>query len=345
MFDSANNDQGHKAPVKRNSWGWYVLPAPSAPEKGERGWQRVTTLAKMASDMNGIMNWKMRYVAKGIATKPSLHALASSTDLNDKTNFDRITNDAFEAAGGSAAADTGTAIHAFTEQIDEGLNPNVPKQWVPDVNAYKRLVSVNGLEFPVEGIERIVVNEKLEVAGTFDRIARVTKPLRVKIGKDEYVNLKEGDWVVADLKTGQELSYGWRDIAVQLAIYANADAMWNPVKKEFEPLPDLNKLVGLVIHLPAGKAEATLYGVDLKKGAYGAELCAAIRDWRKERNLASMVGQPVAEDPFDSVMDEIYEAESREDLVKIYNRAVSRGVWTDEHTRESRVRVGVFEQD
>jgi hypothetical protein len=302
----------------------------------------------MASDMNGIMKWKMRYVAKGVATRNDLYALAAATDLNDKNTFDKLTEAAFESAGGSSAASTGTALHSFTEQVDEGYEPQVPDIWKPDIAAYKRLVSVNGLEFPKEGIERIVVNEHLGIAGTFDRIARLTKPLRVKVG-DEYVNLKEGDWVVLDLKTGKDLSYGWRDIAAQLAAYANADAMWNPVTKRFESLPDLNKMVALVVHLPAGTGEATLYGVDIDKGYQAAELCVMIREWRKEKGLASMVGQPVAEDPFssdydiDPIMLRVMSANSKDELNALYSEYAPQGKWTDEHLNAGRVRIAQLE--
>lgn len=345
MFDNIDSNEGHKAPVERDRWGRYRLPRPSAPERGVISWQRATTLAKMASDMNGIMNWKMRYVAKGVALRTDLYALASATDVNDKNTFDRLTEDAFKAAGGDSAATTGTAVHTYTEIVDEGGDPNVPDLWKADVSCYKRLVTVNGLEFPKTGIERIVVNEALAVAGTFDRIARVTKPLRVQVGKDRFVNLKVGEWVVLDLKTGQNLEYGWRDIAVQLSIYANADAMWNPVTKLFEDLPNLNKLVGLVVHLPAGRGEATLYGVDLERGIQGANLCAMIRDWRKEKDLAHMVGQPVAEDPFgstddvDPVMAKVMTANSRDELNDMYREFSSQGLWTEEHLNAGRVRL------
>lgn len=343
MFDSASND-GHKAPVERDRWGRYLLPRPSDPSGKVVSWQRATTLTKMASDMNGIMKWKMRYVAKGVATQQHLYAMAAATDLNDKNSFDKLTESAFEAAGGNSAASTGTALHSFSEQVDEGLSPDVPDIWKPDIEAYKKLVRVNGLEFPKEGIERIVVNEALQVAGTFDRIARLTKPLRVKVG-DEYVNLKKGDWVVLDLKTGKDLSYGWRDIAAQLATYAYADAMWNPVTKQFESLPALNRMVALVIHLPAGTGQATLYGVDIQRGIEAAHLCATIRDWRKVKDLASMVGQPVAEDPFDSeydidpVMLRVMSANSKEELNSLYLEYSPQGLWNDSHLTAGRIRL------
>jgi hypothetical protein len=347
MFENANKNESsnHKAPVDRDQWGRYRLPRPSAPEKGLIGWQRATTLAKMTSDMNGIMKWKMRHVAKGISLRPDLYALAASTDLNDKNSFDNLTEAAFEAAGGSSAASTGTALHSFTEQVDEGVEPNVPDLWKPDIAAYKKLVDTNGLSFPSWGIERIVVNEALAVAGTFDRICQLTKDIEVKIpGQKKRVLLKKDTWVVLDLKTGQDLSYGWRDIAIQLSIYANADAMWNPVKKEFEQLPDLDKKIALVIHLPSGSGEASLYGVDIAKGIKGAKIAADVRAWRKEKDIATLVGDPVAEDPFssdvtDPVMVAVMTATSRVELNQIFAQAQSEGVWTDEHLQAGRFRA------
>jgi hypothetical protein len=120
-------------------------------------------------------------------------------------------------------------------------------------------------------VERIVVNHELSIAGTFDRLVTVDgwpRPL------------------IADLKTGANLDFTWGAIAVQLACYANADHLYDQVKDRTTPMPEVDRDWALVIHLPAGKADCTLHLVDIRAGWEAAKLCAAVRDWRKRKNLA-----------------------------------------------------------
>jgi hypothetical protein len=74
-----------------------------------------------------------------------------------------------------------------------------------------------------------------------------------------------------------------------------------------------------------------------------------IREWRKEKGLASMVGQPVAEDPFssdydiDPIMLRVMSANSKDELNALYSEYAPQGKWTDEHLNAGRVRIAQLE--
>jgi hypothetical protein len=109
------------------------------------------------------------------------------------------------------------------------------------------------------------------IAGTFDRVVK-----------------HNGRHKILDLKTGRDLEYGWMEIAVQLAIYANAPAYFDKSSKEWIELPaDMDKETALVVHLPAQKeAKATVHEVDIAAGWEIAQLCHAVRQARKRRGLS-----------------------------------------------------------
>jgi hypothetical protein len=270
---------------KHDRWGRYILPNPTTGE--ERPWTRATTWANTIADTYGLTKWQMRMVAKGVATRKDLLALAASASIDEKGKLDGVAKDALEAAGGSAGRNLGTALHGFTEQIDRGEQPEVPHEWQRDVDAYSATLAEAGVFTVQEYIERVVVCEALGVAGTLDRIIRY-----------------EPEFFVADVKTGSDLSYAWGEIAVQLALYANADAMWDGA--EYVPLPPLNREKALVIHLPIGRGKCDLYWVDIAAGWEAARLCGGVRDWRKRDNLAYPFGVDVlGRSPLQSVPREI----------------------------------------
>jgi hypothetical protein len=118
-------------------------------------------------------------------------------------------------------------------------------------------------------VERVVLNRRADCAGTLDRIVQVRgwpKP------------------VVADLKTGAFLS--WPAIAVQLAVYAHAEEIWDPTSDRLVPMPEVDRDRALVVHLPAGTADCTLHEVDLRAGWEAAVLALGVRRWQKRRDLA-----------------------------------------------------------
>lgn len=322
FVSASSTPQVDDSPVQRDRYGRYMLPSLRDPNGKPVPWTRATTFCKSVADTFGLMQWSNRMVAKGVATRPDLYALASATDVNDKRTMDKLCEDAKNAAGATAAASLGTALHSFTEAVDRGEDPEVPLQWKDDIAAYKSLKEEYALDIPSWAIERIITVEKYGIAGTFDRIIRATK--RISFANSDLV-IEPGDWVIGDVKTGKDLKYGFNEIAIQLALYAHADAIWNGAEGVYEEMPDVRKDVALVVHLPAGKKRADLYGVDIETGWQGAELCARVREWRKLRGVANL-----ADSDKPSWKDLILQASSREDLSAVWRKASAAGEWTSE---------------
>lgn len=340
MTDPFTAAEGQKAAdpfePKRDRWGRYLLPPLDNPKGKESAYTRATTFAKSISDTFALSQWGDRMVAKGLTIRPDLYALAASTPLEDKDKLNQIAEDAKTAAGSKSRAGLGTALHAFTEQIDRGETPSVPEPWDKDVVAYQQAVVEAGLTYDAAHIERIVVIQQFAVAGTFDRLTCLAKPLVMERPGRDPLHLPAGTWLVADLKTGRDLQYGWNEIAIQLALYAHADGIWNGPQQRWEAMPPVDQRTALVIHLPVGEAKATLYAVDIEAGWEAAAMCEQVRAWRKCRALAGAVAlggapgeaaAPVAEPTY---RDLISAARSKADLSAVWKKATAAGEWTSE---------------
>ena len=249
----------------KDRWGRYLV---QQPEGKSRGYTRVTTVAKTLDDTASLADWKVRMAITGLVQRPDLLAQAS-TSIDDRTRLNRIANDCVEAAGAYSRANLGTALHAITEQIDLGLKPAILPGLQADIDAYVAGIAAYGIKMHDEFIEVLLINDDLEYAGTADRI----------------VTLMDGRLVIFDLKTGTDLSYSYGNIAVQLAMYANADWMYNWKTGERQAMPDLDKTVGIICHLPAGDATVNFYEVDLVAGWEAAKQSFTTREWRKRKNL------------------------------------------------------------
>jgi hypothetical protein len=270
--------------VKRDRYGRYLLPHPGSGR--EMAWTRATTFAKTISDTYTLNMWGRRMTAKGLTMREDLYALAAATDLDDRQTLNDICERAAEAAGAKSAAALGTALHGFTEQRDRGEKVTVPAKWRPDVDAYVKALDEHGIEVEPEMIERIVIVRKYNVAGTFDRIFRVVKRCRVVLPGLDPFDLEPGSLIMGDLKTGRTLEYGWGEIVVQLWLYANADLIWNKKTDRYEEMPDVDKRVAVVAHLPVGQHQCTMFNLNLGLAAHAAELCSQVRAWRTTKGFA-----------------------------------------------------------
>ena len=326
--------------VKRDRWGRYLLPHPVSGR--EMGWTRATTFAKTISDTYTLNMWGRRMAIKGLTMREDLYTLAAATDLSDRDTLNTIAEKAADAAGSKVGASLGTALHAFTEQHDRGVPVTAPAKYRPHVAAYVAALAEHGVEVVPAMVERIVICQKYAVAGTFDRIFRVVRDCEVTLPGMDAFTLRAGTFIIGDLKTGRDLSYGWGEIVVQLALYANADLMWNPEADAYEPMPELDTRVALVMHLPATTegAVCTPYDVNIAKGWAAAQLCSETRQWRKEKGLAvprltTQAGPVTAgEEPVIEIEDpagwgtQLDAAQSVDELSSIYRQAVLARQWT-----------------
>lgn len=259
----------------KDRWGRYLV---SSPDGKQRGYTRVTTISSTTDDTNALKQWANRMVITGLVNRSDLLAQAS-TKLEDKGALNKIAEEAITAGGGSSRANLGTALHSITEQVDLGKKPAILPGLQADVNAYVAELKRCNIKILQDYIESVVINDTLEYAGTLDRIVEV-----------------DGVKYIADLKTGTDLSYSWRSISIQLNAYAQAEYIYDWKTSTRQPMPDINKEMGIVFHLPAGEARCELYWVDLTAGQQGLRLALDVRAWRKRNDIHQrfVEGQVVA---------------------------------------------------
>lgn len=257
-----------------DQWKRYKIPDPITGKVTGR--QRVTTFAKSISDQFGLGQWQQRVLLKGAALFPNLLAGAGKLDVKeDREMLDRLVESIKNAAGAKDKAAHGTTVHTYTEHMDAGSMTadawiQIPQEFLPDLMAYRNEMSAAGLYSVPEMIERTTIHRGLEVAGTLDRILLTP----------------DGQYVIGDVKTGADLSYGWLDIAIQLACYAhgvNENGVWDWATRQWLPAPKVRTDYAIVMHAPAGQGTCTLYRVDLDKGWAAATLAKQVVETRKTR--------------------------------------------------------------
>lgn len=262
--------------LQRDRWGRpLIIPVGGG---DPIAYVRTSTLAKSLDDQSNLMAWTARVTAVGLALSP--HLLDRVASLANKhadpvtdarRDLNGVVKDAKLAAGGSSAADVGTALHEMTEVVDSGQELRLAGRWTDHLDAYVN--ATRHLE--MLEMETFVVNDDVKSAGTFDRLVR----------------LPDGRVVVADLKTGKSDADYPLGVATQIAIYANG-LRYDPETGERSPLhADLDKTVGLLIHLPSKLSPPVcrIWDLDLVRGyeaAVEATKVRKIRSW-KAADLAS----------------------------------------------------------
>jgi hypothetical protein len=320
----------------RDDYGRYLLPDPTSGV--ERGFTRATTVAHTLSDDFKINQWRRRMVAQGLTVRPALlervEAAAARLAEADgwraekpiKDELDQLCDLAASAAGADDGSAWGTALHTLTEWLDAGRidEVGVPDDLALDLAAYARTMHTEGIERPIEWIERITVNVAIDAAGTFDRILR----------------LPDGRLVIGDLKTQKTVDFGWMEIATQLAEYAYAEYLYDEDERRLVPMVPVDREVGVVMHLPVGSARCTLFEVDLVEGWRCAQLAAEVR---RTRARTKAMGRPytrrqheAAHGGGDQLMYLITHAQHPAALTALWRDAQAR--WTPAHTTAAKRR-------
>lgn len=250
----------------------YGRPLITPPDGGKpEPYTRVSTFAEALSDAGGLVTWKGRMAARGIAQREDLAAMVAgltfSTDPDDakRRKADRANNkllDSYIETAICAVDDKaawGTAVHSFTEPDP---SPFVPERMRADVASYEQALADYDLTC-VEA-ERFVVHDELKVAGTFDGIW--THPI---LGR-----------VLGDKKTGKVKAHA---VALQLACYAGG-LLYNDDPIERTPL-DVRQDIGLLFHIPKGQGKTEVHIVDLEAGREAARAATWVRAWRDRDDL------------------------------------------------------------
>lgn len=248
------------------------------PTGGHAYYSRVTTFVDCIEDKFNLQKWDKRMVAIGLAGRPDL-LMSVQAHLNDKRQLDRICDDAKAAAKASAAATTGTALHAFTDMLDQGQE--LPVGLAAGARASLEKFQEATADLKVVAIEKKLVQDMMKAAGTADRIY-------------EY----QGKRYIGDTKSGN-VELGIIKIAAQLAMYARSKA-YDVATGARTPI-DVELDRALVMHMPAvedpADAKCELVWVDIKAGWQMVLLARQIREARKQKfdDLAAPFGTV---DPF-----------------------------------------------
>lgn len=266
----------------------WQRPATLNPRTGKvEQYQRATTLAKTGSDDFGLSDWRLRMLAKGMATgRDDLIKLASCLDPEDsehkKTYMTEIIEPALDRAGANAGRKTGTALHDFSAKLDTGMPVTLMPTWVqPHMRSYMAAMKDAGVRVVPGLIERFTIAPDVGAAGTMDR------------------GLYRADWGairIGDVKGAKDLDYSQEEIEVQLSIYARGLAefgVWQRDGSGETPNPGTwskDTLKGLevdldcavVIWLPNNDdSRCILRKVNIERGWKLARQRAVLRDQRK----------------------------------------------------------------
>ncbi len=297
------SDQLAPTDIPRDRYGRPLVVPPGG---GKRvAYRRTTTFVAALEDAYALGLWKQRQVAIGMGQRPDLVLAAAATDPADKNRLDELVAKATEHA--TAAATTGTSLHALTERLDRGQKLGaVPEPYGADIKAYAEATA--GIEWT--DIECFRVQDGWKVAGTADRIGRIGD-----------------DLVVADIKTGS-IGYPLK-MAMQIAMYSRSLPYDIGTDTRGAALPGPSLDYGVIVHLPAGEGRCQLYRVDIAKG-WEACLCAhRVWEWRATRvGLLELLDTDNGLAP--TLIDLAAAAEDAEQLRELWRKAKQDNALTED---------------
>lgn len=271
-----------KAEPKRDRFGRYLI----TPRDGGKpvAHTRATTIAETLDDRYNLELWKLRQCAIGLAQRPDLIAQVAAHTSDDKKVLNDVCRQAMDAAASTSGANLGTALHRIIERHVSGELTTVPDMFRDRVAAFNAALDAAGVTLNPKLCERVAVMSEHRIAGTFDLGAHVG-----------------GRLCVADLKTGSSIEWGATGFAVQLAIYAHADSLYDFSTDTHGDPPGFDIDQGLIIWLPStGEPRCELHWIDLVAGREALEHALWVRSWRKRRDLlTSFVDAP---DPSSTVV-------------------------------------------
>lgn len=313
LFDTPSQagGWGGHPDIDRDRYGRPLVVPPAGGKP--TAYTRCTTYVDALENKEGLMRWKARMTALGLATRPDLALAIQSTDSDDKKTLDGIVGQALDAARASAAATTGTALHQLTERVDEGGTLDglaLPDEHRASMDAYRRATA----HLDYTAVEQFRVHDELRIGGTADRVAIV-----------------DGASIICDVKTGS-IDYPGK-FAMQLAVYAHSQPYDHTSGKRHSDNPEVDTSRGLIIHLPAGAGTCTLHWIDLTAGWEAVELAGRVRQWRsranskaKDRSLLQPYELPAGSDPMQTWIDRATAIDDPELLRDLWHEAVAAGV-------------------
>ncbi len=281
-----------------------LLPGERGTKSGEDwvpyGITRATNLAGALEDTRALNVWEQGMGLIGLALDDALYrelrslvngAAAAGVDFELLRNYPElkealagtahdqgkqeasIIGRAKKIAGGSAAAERGTADHDAWEQRAKTGELTGTSRSRGQVIRTEALLADAGL-VRVPGLsERVVRNVALNVVGKFD---------------DVLMEEATGRLLIADLKTKATKFYSRTAVDIQLAVYARAEWMLTEDGRWYEPGPlhHVDQTEGVILHVPSDGSPARLERADLVEGWEDAQLARKIIDRRSSGRSA-----------------------------------------------------------
>lgn len=316
-----------------NGNGQYRLPHP---ETGKlTSYTRASTVAKTLEDTWMLDAWAKRMMLIGLqrslALQADLEQMLSEFEAEDLTGnparelrkpLNDLAKEAQFRAGSKAAAEFGSAVHAWCEWVDHGgWIWAVPDMFRPWVYAHRRVLAESGLFVDRNWTERIILNTQCGVAGTLDRL---------------FWNHR-GQLFLGDIKTSRGMDYSWLYFAIQLAIYHGASHVLSLDGTHWEPMPPLNPHSALVMHLPRDEPETSrLVPICMRFGAEALHTAMTVRRLRSSaeksaQSVSYTVGSMSAEMArWHAARFAVETSQTEAEMAHVWDRY--HDVWTDELT-------------
>lgn len=271
---------------------------------------RASKLGETLEDHFAIHMREMRMIIHTMGHDPALRhrSQAVATFGPDRDNPDHqrdrrtlkeIAETALIVCRANASADRGTALHALTEQYDQGAElGHLDEDLSVGLSCYAQLIA----GFDVVASETAVVCDELEAMGSFDRVVTPRWPMELRSKSKVLATFEPGDRIVLDVKTNAEAKYFGPQYAVQQAVYAwgvpypvhpttgeRGRGAWTLTKgqryslnSKLEPRRDWS----LILHVPIESPEdSALWWVDLTAGMELARLSALARKVRRRAGM------------------------------------------------------------
>lgn len=182
--------------------------------QGEGPLSGVTSAVGMLDKSGPLVSWAKRETAScAIRNLPMLTQMVASGGPLKAVDWLKGIPDYQK----DTAADLGSAVHAFAEQIARGEDPDVPDDSKPFVTAYRRFLADYSPQYLA--VEEMVANLTHGYGGTLDAICRIN-----------------GETWLLDTKTSKG---AYPETALQLAAYGNAEFIGrtnDPTKYAIPPI-------------------------------------------------------------------------------------------------------------
>jgi hypothetical protein len=273
-FFTVTSGEVREEDVPRDGHGRYLLPDPVTGEV--LGRTRVTTVSGSMENSYGLTLWRRRTVIRGMGLRPDLMARAGAADPEDPSYpklMDSIEAAAYEAGGGSAGSNLGSAQHSVFERYFGKGEPieSIAEYFHPDIRAVEAELARKKIRIIPEYRERVVYCSVFDRGGKIDAIGE----------------LEDGTWAVVDWKTERDPIAYPDGKTIQLGYYVNSEYMMDYTTQQYVPMPRVRRDIAIVVWCRPGSGEAKALTVPVDLGWVGARVAEHNRAWKQQKIVIS----------------------------------------------------------